>query len=141
MPVRRIQRRVGRPRVRDVRIARRVLEFVRRPAGVEAQRGKSADVGVEGVGFVDVEAPRVDFVQPETGIQVRQRRHARPDPAGRQRRLRILHGAVVRVVNHLLVLVRVPKKDVRDDVRAVAIDSLVKQIRRVGEPVRAIPAR
>ena len=48
--------------------------------------------------------------------------------------------AIVGVVDHLFVFVRVAEEDVGDDVRAVAFDDLVEEVGWVGEWVCAVPA-
>ena len=82
VPEFRIQWLRGRPvRSRTVGVAGVVLEFERRAYGCAVQVRVGAHVAVEGVGFVDVEIARVDFVHSETGVEVSQGGHGGPDPA------------------------------------------------------------
>ena len=53
----------------------------------------------------------------------------------------ILHGAVLRIVDHNLVLVGMTKEDTCNNVRRVSINDLVEQIRRIGEGVASVPTR
>lgn len=48
---------------------------------------------------------------------------------------------VIGVVDHELVLMRVSEEHVSDDMRRVAFDDLIEQIRRVGKRIGAIPSR
>ena len=142
VPPGRVQRRGRRPAAdHGVRVAGGVLKLVDGPGDGRVEFRERVHVRVEGVGVHDVEGARVDLVHAEARVEVRERRHRRPDPAGRERVRRVLHRAVERVVDHELVFMRVAEEDVGDDVGRVAGDDLVEIVGRVGDRVRPVPAR
>lgn len=140
VPERSVQRCVRRPfSRRTISRARAVLEFESGSRAVQLRERR--DVRVESVRIVDVEAASVDLVQPETGVEVRERRDTGAYPTGRERIRSRLSGTVVGVVDHELVFVCVAEEDVGDNVRAVALDDLVEEVGWVWERVAAVPAR
>ena len=139
MPERCIQRRIFRPiRRRAVGVAGAVFELEDR--AVRVQRWEGVHVRVEGVGVVDVEGACVDLVEAEAAVEICQRGDAGADPPWCQCCVKGLDAAVVGVVDHLLVLVRVAEEDVGDDVRGVAVYDLVEEVCWVGEGVCPVPA-
>ena len=140
VPERRVQRRTVRPAEGVVGGAGVV--FVAPDGagegGVEGREG--GDVGVVGGGVVDVEVAGVDDVHAVAGVEVGERGDGRADPGGGEGRGRGLGGAVVGVVDHEFVFVRVAEEDVGDDVGRVAVDDLVEEVAGVGERVGAVPA-
>lgn len=97
--------------------------------------GEGADVCVEGVRFVDVEGGGVDFVHAEAGVEVGEGCDAGANPARGEGGVAGLDGAVVGIVDHLLVFVGVTEKDVGDDVGGVAVDDLVEEVCGIWEGV------
>lgn len=90
------------------------------------------DVGDPGVGVVDIEGTRVDFVHTESAVKVYEGGDAGADPADCLGGGGCTHGAVIAVVDHDLILMlygsvgdketlsstyRVAKKYVSNDVR------------------------
>ena len=63
-----------------------------------------------------------------------------PDPAECQGVLGRLDSAVVGVIDHNLVLMSMPKKDICDDVRRITVDDLIEQVGWIRERVRTVPA-
>ena len=109
MPKRRVQRRVLRPASSiAVHVPGAVFEFEGRARLRGVQGGEGVYVGVPGVGFVDVEGTRVDFVHAKAGVEVREGGYAGAYPAGGEgvggAEGGVAVGAVVGVVDHYLVL-------------------------------------
>ena len=119
VPERSVQRGRGRPSRRvAVRLPRGVFQGKRRAPlpTTTLQILERLHIGDEGPRVDDVEATRVDFVQAEAGVQVRQRRDRGPDPGGGVGVRDVRRGGVVGVVDQDLVFVRVAEEDVGDDV-------------------------
>lgn len=116
MPKSSVQRSFNRPTdTRTIGVSSVVFEFKSWACGVEAR--KSLDVGVEGIGFVDVPVACVDCVATEGGVDVGEGSYAGTYPCGRQGVGGGLIGAVVGIPYICKVLVCVSEEDVGDDMR------------------------
>lgn len=107
---------------------------------LDREGSKGGDIRIESVGLVDIEAACVDLVQAVAGVEVSQRSHGGTNPSRGQGIGGILDGTVVGIVDHKLVLMRMAKEDVGNNVWAVTIDNLVKEVGRVRQRVAPIPA-
>ena len=139
MPKRSIQRGILRPTNR-ISITGRVLKLVGRSVLAGVEGGKGVDIRIPGVGVVDVEGGRIDFVEAEAAVEICERRYARADPTGSQGVCGRLDRAVLGVVDHHFVFVGVPEEDTRDDVGGVAVDDLVEEVGRVRKRIGTVPA-
>lgn len=141
VPECRVQRCVFIPfRRGTVYLASGVFEFKRRTYLCGIENGKIRDVAEKCIRFVNVKVARVDLVETEPAVHVRQGCYTRDDPARRQGCGSVLDCAVVGVVDYELVLMSVAEEDVGDDVRGVAVYDLVEEVGRVGERVGAVPS-
>lgn len=93
---------------------------------VEGLEGR--DIGEVGVGVVDAEIARVDFVHTIAGVQVGQRCDRGAHPADVDGMIRVLHRAIVGVVDHCLIFVRVAEEDAGDNVWGEPGDDLIEEI-------------
>ena len=140
VPIRRVEWGVGGPAGDIVGVAGGVFELVNGTGRGGVEVGEGGDVRVPSVGVVDFEVAGVDFVHSEAAVEIRQGGYAGADPAGGEGIGARLLGAVVGVVDHDFVFVRVPEEDVGDYVWGVAVDDLVEEVGGVWEWVGAVPA-
>lgn len=89
---------------------------------------EGGDIGEVGIGVIDAEITRVDFVHTIAGVQVGQGRDRGSHPADIDGMVGILHRAIVGVVNQCLVFVGVAEEDASDNVWREAGDDLVEEI-------------
>lgn len=127
------------PSGRAIRFPCRIFELIYRSRLRE--RAEVRHVAEEGVCFVDVEIPCIHFVQSEAAVKICQRGYAGSNPASGQSIFGILNCAVVRVVYHELIFMRVAEEYVCNNMRGVAVYNLVEEIRGIRERVGTIPSR
>lgn len=107
----------------------------------DVEGGKGRCVGRAGVGIVNVEVTSVDLIKSPCRRVALKRRQAGGDPGRDEGVGGCLDGAVLVVVDGLLVSVGVAKEDVGDDVGGVAVDNLVEEVGVRGEDLAAGPSR
>ena len=125
VPVCGIQGRCSRP-IDVVSVACGVLVLVRWTSGGDVEVREGRDVGIPGVGIVDLEGAGVNFVHSEAAVEVCQGRDAGADPAWGESVFAGALGSVVCVVDHDFVFVGVAKEDIGNYVGRVAVNDLVE---------------
>ena len=92
------------------------------------------------MGVVDAEVTSVDLVVAVTRVEVGEGCDRRADPAYIDGVANVTGCAVLGVVDHELIFVRMAKEDSCNYVGGVAVDDLVEEISRIRKRIRSVPS-